>query len=257
MADIRAAVMAAVTLVLVFLSGRAVFSLFASPGDKDMASMSGIWSDSRDMEGFSGGIGVVPVFEEKPFAGAGLVVIDPGHGGTDNGSSINGVYEQEINLEIALLLAERLEEAGIDTLLLRKDNDTSLSLDERVETAERAGADIYVSIHQNFYEGKDASVAGMETWFSGKLEDSGRLARLVQEKTAEKTGANNRGVIESEELYVLREISIPACLIETGFLSSKGEREALQTEEYQKKIAEGIAEGIEGYFGGKAEGPPQ
>lgn len=246
----KTTVMIAITLFLVFLSVRAVWSLFDSgqtAQDKVMTAGAGLTESGAQEPGNSPGEDIIPLSEEDNTPRP-LVVIDPGHGGIDNGSNIDGVYEQEINLEIAFRLSDKLREMGIDTLLLREDNDTYLELEERVSMAEKAKADVYVSIHQNFYDGSDKSVSGLETWYWDGIEGSGRLARLIHEGAVGKVEANDRGLIEGNDLYVIRETSMPSCLIETGFLSNRKEREALLTADYQDKLAEGMAEGIYSYF---------
>lgn len=177
-----------------------------------------------------------------------VIAIDPGHGGDDEGCSRGDVYEKEINLEIAGYLSTRLQELGFDVVMTREDNRSALSLEERVRIAEDSGADIYVSIHQNACEQQESSVQGIETWYCKRTEGSERLARLVHKGALEKTGAKERQICESSDLYVLRETSIPACLIETGFLSDFGERKLLCDPIYQDKIAAGIAWGIYYYF---------
>lgn len=177
-----------------------------------------------------------------------VIAIDPGHGGDDEGCSRGDVYEKEINLEIAGYLSTRLQELGFDVVMTREDNRSALSLEERVRIAEDSGADIYVSIHQNACEQQESSVQGIETWYCKRSEGSERLARLVHKGALEKTGAKERQICESSDLYVLRETSIPACLIETGFLSDSGERKLLCDPIYQDKIAAGIAWGIYYYF---------
>lgn len=170
-----------------------------------------------------------------------LVAIDPGHGGEDEGCIYGGVKEQDVNLEIAFLLAEKLREMDIDVVLTR-DNETWPSLAERVEVAEQYHADVYVSIHQNSYD--DASIEGIETWYSSVDEDNRRLAELVNMGALEATDAKSRELVVTEELLVIRETSMPSCLIETGFLSNAKEREALCDPAYQEKLADGIAWGI-------------
>ena len=180
-----------------------------------------------------------------------LVAIDAGHGGEDEGCSRDGVSESPVNLDLACRLSAKLQEYGFDTLLIREDNETFLTMEERVERANSAGADIYVSIHQNACEEVESPVDGIETWYYGESEGSWRLAQLIHKGAVEKTGASDREVRETEELYVIRETSMPSCLIETGFLSNRAEREAILTEEYQEKLAEGIAWGINYYFNPK------
>lgn len=180
---------------------------------------------------------------EKPF-----IVIDPGHGGTDTGCSRNGVMESEINMQIANRLAGKLQGMGFETLLLREDDMTDVSLEERVERAEAEKADIFVSIHQNAYEEDVDDIQGIETWYYGESEGSRRLAELVHQGAVEKTGAVDRGVQNEQELYVLKNTSMPACLIETAFLSSRSDRSSIVTGDYQEQLAEGIAQGINTYF---------
>lgn len=177
-----------------------------------------------------------------------LIAIDPGHGGEDEGCSRDGVMEKEINLALALKLAEQLEAMGFETMLTRQDNDTAVSLEERVRQAEESRADILISIHQNACEEKESSVNGIETWYCGKTEGARRLAQLVHAGAIGKTGAKERQLQESSKLYIIRESSMPACLIETAFLSNQKERESICDEEYQKKLVQGIAEGIQYYF---------
>ena len=177
-----------------------------------------------------------------------LVIIDPGHGGEDDGCSRDDVKEYEINLEISLLLAAKLRDMGIDAVLTREDNETKLSLQDRVAIAEEQNADLFISIHQNACDEKESPVEGLEVWYSGNNPESKRLAQLVSMGAVDKTGAKDRGLMESEELYVIRETSMPSCLIETSFLSNQKEREAISDPAYQKKMAAGIAWGIQYFF---------
>lgn len=181
------------------------------------------------------------------------IALDPGHGGLDDGCVKGGVLEKELNLSIASGVRERLEKMGYQVILTR-DSDCALSLKERVRLAKEAHADIYVSIHQNSSE--LSQVNGMELYYSAQNagDDSRRLAELIQNHAIEDTGANARAVFEWEELYVIRESAMPSCLIETGFLTNARERNRLKTPEYQDRIAEGIASGIDRYFRPGPEG---
>lgn len=182
-----------------------------------------------------------------------LIVIDPGHGGWDNGCSRDGVVEQEVNLEISLLLNQKLKDMGYNTLLIREDNETGMRKEDRVEVSKEAEATLYVSVHQNSYgeEGQDNSVTGVETYYTNTNGDSITLAQLIQDYVSEKTGARNRGVINLETLYVIRENTCPSCLIETGFLTNEKERKLLSSADYQEKIASGIAQGIKEFLEGQ------
>lgn len=182
---------------------------------------------------------------EKP-----LIVIDPGHGGTDTGCDRAGVMESEVNMEIANRLSGKLNALGFETLLIREDNTTDVSLEERVAKAEAAKADMFVSIHQNAYDEDVDDIKGIETYY-GKAQGSIRLAELVHRGAVEKTGAADREIQGTGDLYVLCNTSMPACLIETAFLSSRSDRGNISTGEYQDLMAEGIAQGINTYFNPK------
>lgn len=176
------------------------------------------------------------------------IAIDAGHGGEDDGCYRDGVSESKVNLELALLLDEKLQALGFETVMLREDNEAFLGLEERVAMAERESADIYVSIHQNACEEDEEEIEGIETWYYTGAQDSRKLAQLVHKGAVNKTGATDRGARETEDLYVLKETSMPACLIETAFLSNSRERQAITSRDYQEKLAEGIAQGIDYYF---------
>ena len=208
--------------------------------------IAGAGINEQRSESEMGEISLPEVEEQEPKTP--LVIIDPGHGGDDDGCSREDVKEYEINLEISLLLAEKLHDMGIDAVLTREDNETRLSLQDRVAMAEEREADLFISIHQNACDEKESPVEGLEVWYSGNNPDSKRLAKLVSMGAVDKTGAKDRGLMESSELYVIRETSMPSCLIETSFLSNKKEREAISDPAYQKKMAAGIAWGIQYYF---------
>lgn len=175
-----------------------------------------------------------------------LIVLDPGHGGEDEGCSRQDVLEKDLNLQIAEKVRERLEEMGYRVHMTRE-TDKPLGLEERVAIANNAKADLFVSIHQNASEYTD--VGGIETWYCAEQlenEFSGkRLAALIHKYTVQKTESRDRGLWDSQELYVIRETQMPSCLIETGFLSNKAECRRLCREEYQEQLAEGIAKGID------------
>ena len=183
-----------------------------------------------------------------------LIVVDAGHGGEDSGCVGYGVYEKDINLQIAMRVKRRLEEQGFRVMMPRE-TDEFLSVEERVELANSYQADAYVSIHQNTYEGSDKSVNGIEMWYDGAdgSRDSERLARLIHKETIRSTGANERVLWDIADLCVTNRTLMPACLIETGFLTNKEECRRLSAAEYQEKIAEGIVEGIELYFYSETE----
>lgn len=182
-----------------------------------------------------------------------MIVIDPGHGGVDGGCVFGDVIEKEINREIAWSVVKKLRNKGYQVMLVRQGDDYVKKAD-RVEAANRMNALLYVSIHQNSCEIN--SVSGIETWYyeDDETGDSKRLAQLIQQETVKATGAVGRELVSDTELCVLNKSNMPACLIETGFLSNKKEREKLSTEEYREQVADGIVNGIDLYL--KIEADP-
>ena len=154
--------------------------------------------------------------------------------------------EKNINLSIAELVRDKLEMSGYEVVMSR-DMDTYVTKEDRVNAANSINADIYISIHQNSSDVK--SVNGMEVWYDGTdtQRDSKRLALLVSRQTARCTGAVEREVRGDADFHVTGSTQMPACLIETGFLSNKEERAKLTSQEYQEKVASGIVQGIESY----------
>lgn len=179
-----------------------------------------------------------------------VIIIDPGHGGIDGGCVFGDITEKEINRKIAYRVVQKLRIMGYNAQLARK-GDQYIDKAERVDMANELNARIYVSIHQNFCETN--SVAGIETWYdeSDETSDSKRLAMLIQQETVKATGATGRELVSDPEMCVTSKSTMPACLIETGFLSNKAEREKLSSAEYRNQIAEGIANGIDLYLNPK------
>lgn len=176
-----------------------------------------------------------------------VVAIDAGHGGEDEGCHAGDILEKDINLQIAQQVSARLTEMGYQVLMIRE-GDAYKAKEDRVELANRMGVDIYVSIHQNTFE--ETQAKGIETWYYGEDEsrDSKRLAQLIHQGVTGKTGAQEREVRDDANFCVTGRTEMPACLVETGFLSNPEERALLVTPEYQALLADGIAEGIRLYF---------
>ena len=186
----------------------------------------------------------VPVASKK-------VAIDPGHGGdVDFGSSrpAENLYEKNANLAIALYLKEELLSRGYEVYMIRE-TDTAVENRERPDLALANGADIYVSIHLNSLEEDSDGTRGAEVWYSDLRNDgSDVLAQYVVDELTKVVDTRNRGIKMSNGLIVLKYNELPACLVECGFMSSATERAKLFDSEYQKKIAEGIANGIEKFL---------
>lgn len=204
----------------------------------------------------------VPIEELENNIEAPLIVVDAGHGGLDEGCNGDGVLEKDINLAIAGLVRDKLTDLGYRVFMPREE-DVYIAKEHRVETANQYQADLYVSIHQNAYE--DTEARGIETWYYGEDtgRDSARLAQLIHQETLKTTGAVERELRDDAQLCVTGQTLMPACLIETGFLTNEEDRNLLVTAAYQEQIAAGIARGIDLYFNPKTmyltfdDGPSQ
>jgi len=181
-----------------------------------------------------------------------IVVLDPGHGGFDPGAvGPNGLTEAEVALDISLRAAALLQESGFDVIMTRSD-DSFVSLSERAEIANRAGAEIFVSVHSN--AAARPAVGGLETYYGrGRESDSYYLARTMQNSMVNKLELTDRGV-KTDRFTVIRETEMPAVLLEIGFLSNLEEERLLRSSSFREKAAESIAEGIQKYRDSILEG---
>lgn len=181
----------------------------------------------------------------------GLVIIDAGHGGYDGGTGSGEILEKNINLEIAYWLKEELEFRGYSIYMTRTD-DTFVGLNERASLANATDSPLaLVSIHQNSIEGYP-EVCGIEAWTYDR-SGCNELAEALSRNVSLETGAENRGVNHKTNLVVTSKTTMPAVIIECGYMSNPNELTLLQTENYQLKIAAGIAnavdEFVEDYYG--------
>lgn len=185
-----------------------------------------------------------------------IVVLDPGHGGSDSGAIRNGVKEKDIVLQIALKTGKILERKGIKVSYTRS-SDTTVSLEERSNIANRLNAALFVSIHAN--ANTSPTPSGTETHFYAPLSmpslfeqrtERSELAAMIQTQITKQLKRIDRGVKESN-FSVLRNTKMPSVLVETAFLSNPEELALLCSDSFQQSAAEGIAAGIEKYLQSK------
>ena len=178
---------------------------------------------------------------EKPLNRKGriVVMVDPGHGGKDPGAiGIGGVQEKDIILPISKRIAQLLEEKGIQAVMTR-DSDYFVDLQPRVDLAERANADLFVSIHANSLPTRP-DISGLETYYF----DSGqRLAQVIHNSLLQNVNIRDRRVRKAR-FYVLRKSSMPSVLVEVGFVTGREDAPKLSTSAYQNQLAEAIVRGI-------------
>lgn len=164
-----------------------------------------------------------------------------------------------MNLAITLKLQQLLEQSGTRVVLTRSDDNGIYEVDKdsirskkisdmknRVYIGNNSNADIYLSIHMNYYT--DSQYSGWQTFYQSKSEDSKRLATIIQQSLNDNIGQNKRVPMAIKGAYIMDKVEIPAVIVECGFLSNKSDEEKLKTDEYQAEIAWEIYLGLQKYY---------
>ncbi|MCR0349160.1 N-acetylmuramoyl-L-alanine amidase [[Clostridium] innocuum] len=174
------------------------------------------------------------------------------HGGYDTGSiSYDGVYEKDITLAITQKTGELLQKAGYSVVYTRIDDEVSWSDDNkddlrtRVAIAEEAAADYYISIHTNASTYGDGA-SGFEAYLNYENETIAAMASSIESNLMELQYTQSRGLKSTEDtsLYVIDSNSVPAMLLELGFITDSADAAYMSSEDGQNAIAQSIAQGI-------------
>ncbi len=175
------------------------------------------------------------------------LVIDPGHGGNDGGTTgARGTHEKGITLRTAELLASKLRSAGANVVMTR-DSDVYVDLRKRVSIGHQLSADAFISVH---YDATDSSsINGFTTYYMHGYQKA--LAKSVHKALGEKINLRDRGAQQGNYL-VLRENRQQAILIELGFLSNPSEESTLTTEKFREQATLGIYNGVVNFFDNQA-----
>jgi N-acetylmuramoyl-L-alanine amidase len=225
--------------------------------------------------------------------GVSKVVIDPGHGGKDHGATgITGLREKDLTLRLARIVAEKIKTRLKLEVVLTRDEDVFLPLEERTARANTEGADLFISIHANAH--KDAKVHGIETYFlnlatdeeamrvaarenattqknmsdlqmilsdlmlNSKIAESGRLGSRVHKSMVKKVKAKYKNIrdlgLKQAPFYVLIGANMPSILVELGFISNATEESRLKGDRYVDVLTDGIVEAIRDYNAGIKKG---
>src|SRR5680860_1759615 len=178
-------------------------------------------------------------------AGQVTVFIDPGHGGSDSGCNQNGYQEKNVNLAIALKTKGILEGNGY-SVIMRRTNDTGMSMDDIIATANASGANLFISIHSN--SSLNPAIKGIETYWSASNTAGGssQFATSIHNAVVSASGRPGR-VLRSAEFKVIKYTTMTAALVECAFLSNPEEAALLNSEDYHNRVAQGIANGIHAY----------
>lgn len=207
------------------------------------------------------------VMEYMPVANK-TIVLDAGHGGIDPGAMNKDktILEKDVNLEITKKLRDLLESSGA-TVIMTRDRDVSLyqedgnkttrqkyneNLKNRKKIINESNADIFVSIHLNAFE--QSKYYGAQTFYPKGKDDGKELAQFIQDELKRVVDQDNdRKIKPRDDIYLLKNATMPSVLIECGFLSNEKESQLLADSKYQDKIAWAIYVGIQKYLSGIAE----
>lgn len=183
-----------------------------------------------------------------------IIIIDPGHGGADPGTTKDNIYEKDINLAISKYLELELTKVGASVILTR-DGDYDLSypnakwrkksdFDNRIKIINNNEANMYLSIHLNYLD--NSSYSGAQVFYN---YDTNKEIAMVLQETINKELNNDREIKKiPSKTYMYDKLTTSGVLIECGFLSNPGEFNKLKTAAYQQKLATVIKNGIINYY---------
>lgn len=177
-----------------------------------------------------------------------IIVLDPGHGGKDPGACGNGLQEAVITLAVCKLMKTELERHGFTVIMTRED-DRYLTLSERAEIANRAGAHLFISDHCNSAAGNTAT--GVETFVHPNEVSGANLSVNISNRLSSVLGLRNRGAKEAN-FAVLRQTKMSAILIENAFISTPADAAILR--DRQKDIANAITTEVLAFYGISCDG---
>ena len=192
----------------------------------------------------------------RPRASGGLdgkvIVVDAGHGGKDTGAAHHGVQEKQMNLAMAKAVASALSRAGASVIMTRSD-DTFISLSERPAIANRSHADLFISCHFNSNSVDESRSGTIMFYHKGDSMDQ-LLAECLRSQVAKVSGLPDMGAWSDGKIYssgfaVLRGATMPAVLMELGFINHSRDRASMQKQEFRDEVSQAVVRGVKEFFG--------
>lgn len=188
-----------------------------------------------------------------------VIVVDPGHGGPDGGTSQGEIQEKDIALKVAKSLRDYLQQQGA-VVIMTREKDTDLApqklkglskrkradLKERVEIINESDADLFISIHLNSLP--DGQWRGAQTFYNKKQEENKLFAECIQRQLIKTLENTDREAKSMKGIYLVEHSKTVGALVEIGFLSNEEERQLLQNKKYQEKVAFAIYGGVTKYL---------
>lgn len=193
-------------------------------------------------------------FDFTPGLKGKVIVLDPGHGGSDPGAiGLDKTYEKTVTLAVAQRVAALLEKAGAKVVMTRRDDRDVFGagataveeLGARTKVANAIKADLFLSIHANAFGNR--AVGGTSTHYYQKSRYDKLLAVNLQESLVAAAGLTDRG-IQPANFYVVKRTLMPAALVEMAFISNPDEEKLLNTPKFQQQFAQGIVNGLDQFF---------
>jgi N-acetylmuramoyl-L-alanine amidase len=169
--------------------------------------------------------------------------LDPGHGGTDSGAVGNGLKEKDLTLDIALRIRDLLNNYNDVEVRMSRSTDTDRSLTERTNDANSWGANYFLAVHINSFNG---SASGYEDYIHDSLSDTSTAAKYrndLHEEIVKVNGLTDRGK-KKANFHVLRESNMPAILTENGFIDNASDAAKLKDPNWRQKVAQGHVNGL-------------